>query len=221
MQQARWQWAGAYPLGRQTSVAAATQSGCQITIMVFIHKFISLFKHASEFSPDTINKPTGCEMPSAAAPQTFRSVFFIPFALDPLGHRLLGPMDGWVAMGWDGFGWHRMGWGRLDHSKPNAVATHEYRHRSALRCYFNDYADEQRWPAMATRAMIHQSSGHGNAICVIYADAQRTQPDTQILSECVCVFVCLRLARRSGRYKMFGYRRCRAQTTCLPLSGST
>jgi len=130
-------------------------------------------------------------------------------------------MDGWVAMGWDGFGWDGMGWGRLDHSKPNAVATHEYRHRSALRCYFNDYADEQRWPAMATRAMIHQSSGHGNAICVIYADAQRTQPDTQILSECVCVFVCLRLARRSGRYKMFGYRRCRAQTTCLPLSGST
>jgi len=48
-------------------------------------------------------------MPSAAAPQTFRSVFFIPFALDPLGHRLLGPMDGWVAMGWDGFGWDGMG----------------------------------------------------------------------------------------------------------------
>jgi len=66
-----------------------------------------------------------------------------------------------------------MGWGRLDHSKPNAVATHEYRHRSALRCYFNDYADEQRWPAMATRAMIHQSSGHGNAICHFYNNPGR------------------------------------------------
>lgn len=75
--------------GGQTNTRSGIQSGCQITIMVFIHKFISLFKHASEFT-DTINnaRPTNAMGNPAAPSFVFLSSFFSSFyhlCLLPLG----------------------------------------------------------------------------------------------------------------------------------------
>lgn len=159
--------------GGQTNTRSGIQSGCQITIMVFIHKFISLFKHASEFT-DTINnaRPTNAMGNPAAPSFVFLSSFFSLFPLMSLafgaaaGHRRRAATDrlGLVL----GVPWST---GNGSHSLPSTkfeVHCAVILTIMLMSIGYRDASIEHR--ASTTRAMIHQNSRHGNAICVIYAD---------------------------------------------------
>lgn len=119
-----------------TNTRSGIQSGCQITIMVFIHKFISLFKHASEFT-DTINN-SQCIGQSNGAQFCFCIIFISLWDSPPA-------IDDWH---WPDLALCLAAWVLamvLGAPSSATVATFgRQRNRSALRCYFNDYADEHR-----------------------------------------------------------------------------
>lgn len=150
--------------------------------MVFIHKFISLFKHASEFT-DAINnaRPTNA-MGNPAAPSfvflsSFFSLLLLQLLLLPLvslafgaaaGHRRRADTDrlGLVL----GVPWST-GSGNGSHSLPSTKFEVHCAVILTIMLMSIGYRDASiGHRASTTRAMIHQNSRHGNAICVIYAD---------------------------------------------------
>lgn len=148
--------------------------------MVFIHKFISLFKHASEFT-DTINnaRPTNAMGNPAAPSFVFLSSFFslllllllplvsLAFGASAVHRRRPGTDRLGLVLGvpWS------TGSGNGSHSLPSTkfeVHCAVILTIMLMSIGYRDASIEHR--ASTTRAMIHQNSRHGNAICVIYAD---------------------------------------------------